>query len=67
MVPHSLRMTRIVAGKAGRRLADDAEAGDVMVASGDQRRARRRAERRGVETACNAARSWRCDPGPASG
>ena len=40
---------RVVAREPGRDFAHHAEAGDVMVASGDQRRARRRAERRRVE------------------
>ncbi len=67
MVPFSFANDRVVAREPGRDLAHHAEAGHVMVASGDQRRARRRAQRRGVEVACSAARSWRCDPGPGSG
>ena len=39
----------VVAGIAGRLLGDDAEAHRVMVAPGDQRRARRRAQRGRVE------------------
>ena len=57
---------RVVAREARRRFAHDAKAGHVMVAPGDQCRARRRAERRGMEIACSAARSSRCDPMPAS-
>ena len=40
---------RVVAGIAGGHLADDAEAHGVMVAAGDQRGARRRAQRGGME------------------
>ena len=40
---------RVVAWEPRRDFAHHAEAGHVMVAAGDQRRARRRAERRGVE------------------
>ncbi len=43
------RDDRVVAGEAGRDLADHAEAHRVVVAPGDQRRARRRAERRRME------------------
>ena len=39
----------IVAREAGGHFADDAEADRVVVAAGDQRRPRRRAERGGVE------------------
>ena len=39
----------IIAREARGHLADDAEADRVVVAAGDQRRARRRAERGGVE------------------
>ena len=39
----------VVAGEAGRRLGDDAEADRVVVAAGDQRRPRRRAQRGRVE------------------
>ena len=39
----------VVAGEAGRLLGDHAEADRVMVPPGDQRRARRRAERRRVD------------------
>ncbi len=40
---------RVVARESRRDLAHHAEAGDMVIAPGDQRRARRRAERRGVE------------------
>ncbi len=49
MVALSLRDDAVVAGEAGGLLRDHAEAGRVMVAAGDERGARRRAERRGVE------------------
>ena len=39
----------VVARESGGLLGDDAEPGRVVVAPGDERRARRRAERRGVE------------------
>ena len=44
-----LRDEAVVAGVARRLLGDHAEAGGVMVAAGDERRARRRAQRRRVE------------------
>ena len=40
---------RVVTRESRRRFAHDAKAGHVMVAAGDQRRARRRAERRGMK------------------
>ena len=57
----------VVAGEAGGLLGDHAEAGRVMVAAGDQRGARRRAERGGVELRVAQARPWRCGPAPAWG
>ena len=47
MVALSLVDDAVVAGEAGRLLGDHAEAGRVMVAPGDQRGARRRAQRGG--------------------
>ena len=44
----------VVAREAGGLLRDHAEAGRVMVAAGDERRARRRAERGGMELQCSA-------------
>ena len=58
---------RVVPGKPRRDFAHDPEAGHVMVASGDQRRPRRRAERRGVEVRVAQPLLARCDRAPASG
>ncbi len=52
----------VVAGEAGGLLGDHAEAGRVMVAAGNKRGARRRAQRGGVDTACSAALPSRCGP-----
>ena len=56
MVALSLRDDAVVAREARRLLRDHAEAGRVMVAPGDQRRARRRAQGRGVELRVAQAR-----------
>ena len=56
MVAFSGPMTRVVARVAGGLLGDDAEADRVMVAAGDQRRPRRRAERGRVELRVAQAR-----------
>ena len=58
---------RVVPRESRRRFAHDAIAGHVMVAAGDQCRARRRAERRGMKLRVPQSRSSRCDPTPASG
>ena len=62
-----LRDDAVVARETGRLFRDHAETHRMMVAAGDQRCARRRAERGGMETACSATPPWRCDPAPASG
>ena len=57
---------RAVAGRSGRDLGDAAHADRVMVATGEQRLPRRRAQRRGVEARVlqpalrRASRSWAC-------
>ena len=57
----------VVAGEACGLLRDDAEARRMVVAPGDERGPRRRAERRGVRCGCIAGPPWRCGPSSAWG
>ena len=58
---------RAVAGRGGRDLGDAAHADRVVVAAGEQRLARRRAQRRGVEARVPAARPSRASRSSACG
>ena len=56
----------VVAGEAGRLLGDHAESGRMVVAPGDQRGARRRAQRGGEDPVVAQALPSRCGPWSAS-
>ena len=57
----------VVAGEAGGLLGDHAEAGRVVVAAGDERGPRRRAERGGVDVVVAQTVLGDADPSSASG